>query len=652
MANFEFDLRGLPDSLGTSEKRENYKRIVKAELVANYEVGAGDEITVAAVIGILLLGEYFDSNSPSFNGAIRTAREELLNKLPSTSSEESFQNASAAEIVAGPLKKIQTDEVKDALKKVETSTKSLALSQIPRAKAAEILGKLSRIQLDTLLEKFPNLKTAADLKALSLAEFPKAFANVPDKEANEMFLKAVDKDVTDVFQSANRNELDSILAKMKPETLMSVLKGLSNSDGNLVSSREVYKYIAEYIDTTPKNEAFYQEFASVGRYVISRAEEIPFGHPRFERQIKIAFDQYVSGTPTFDSLDLPPLSGDNGGDTEIVADNIKAVSMVYAAYQLDIGMRMIDVVDRINEIFHNGQLPIGFDSAGKAIDEYNWSTEDRWNAIGRRTHYSRILGVAGGDVSKEVQPNTQFDSLFIRFLSSLAEYDRQQRISDIVSSARPRNLTAEYVRKSGRDLASNLSLYGWAATQFAARRLRQHVESALNILKQPSVQKAYGVTNLYQVIERVASSEFNSTPNIVKHRTMAEAGKQIIDIVAKYAHVWNKSDGTPLFNESQNSEGSRSDISDTDKSILLVQTQYWLAVNGVKDAQVDQYAEPETSKYAPSIPSFGGFGSGSMPAASGGNTDNMDKIKQMVSSGQMPSLDQLQGMFNGNKMGV
>jgi hypothetical protein len=652
MANFEFDLRGLPSILDSKYKRDLYHKAVKDELVNNYEVGINDEITVAAVVGILLTDEYFDAASPTFSGAIRSAREEILNKVPSISPEEIYRNASSDELTADALKKYQTDEIKDSLKNTATETKALALSKIPRARVAGILGKLSRLQLDTLLEKFPNPKTAEVLKKVSLADFPAEFVKISDAEGNEMFLKATDKDISDIIQTANRNELDMVLAKMKPAILISILKTLSNSEANQVSSKEVYRYIAEFIDSTPKQEVFYQEFAGVGRYVISRTDEIPFGHPRFDRQIKIAFDQYVSGAPTFDSLDLPPLTGAAGTDTESVPGNIKAVAMVYAAYQLDVGMRMIDVVDRVNEIFHNGQLPFGFDSAGKAIDDYNWSSEDRMNSMARRTHYSRVLGVAGGDVSKEVQPNIQFENLFIRFLSSLAEYDRQQRVSDIVTSSRPRNLTGEYVRKAGRDLAANLSLYGWAATHFAARRLRQHIESALNILKQPSVQKAYGVTNLYQVIERVASTEFNSTPNIVKHRTMAESGKQIIDIVAKYAHVWNKSDGTPLFTEIFNGKVSNSDISDNDRTILLVQTQYWLAVNGIKDAQVDQYSEPEMSKYAPSLPSFGSSGSSSGTSSNTSNPDQMDKIKQMVGQGQMPSLDQLQGMFNGSKMGV
>jgi hypothetical protein len=645
MANFEFDLRGLPGSFNGAI----YKKIVEDKLFNNLGVSATDTVTVDAVIGILLLGEYFDSSSPSFYGAIKTAREELLNEVLSTT-------PSSAELVKKILAYTLPEE-KAALNKLATGKKVEAFTKIDKIIVAGMLTNLNRPQLNIILSKQQDLKAKLiePTPTPTKEEIKKHISSSGfDNKVDEMFSKLSDAEVGEIISNAKEAELIPFMETMENKTLQEVLKNLGASNNNTVSSHKVYETISNYIVSTKKG-GFYQEFASVGRYVIARAEEIPFGHPRFNRQIEIALNQYVSGTPTFDSLDLPPLSGDNGGDTEIVADNIKAVSMIYATYQLDVGMRMIDVVERINEIFHNGQLPIGFDSAGKALDEYNWSSEDRLNSIARRTHYSRVLGVAGGDVSKEVQPNTQFDSLFIRFLSSLAEYDRQQRVSDIVSSSRPRNLTSEYIRKSGRDLASNLSLYGWAATQFAARRLRQHVESALNILKQPAVQKAYGVTNLYQVIERVASSEFNSTPNIVKHRTMAEAGKQVIDIVAKYAHVWNKSDGTPLFNESTTGEGIRSDISDEDKSILLVQTQYWLAVNGVKDAQVDQYAEPEMSKYAPSIPSFGSFGSGSAPAAStpaSGNHDQMDKIKQMVTSGQMPSLDQLQGMFNGNKMGV
>jgi hypothetical protein len=404
---------------------------------------------------------------------------------------------------------------------------------------------------------------------------------------------------------------------------------------------------------TPSTTIFYQELAFVGRFLIKGANEIPLDHPYISVQVKRGQEAYVGGPPVFDSLELPPLTGDDGSDIEIEPENIKAVGMVYAASQLE-EMRLFNVVDRITEIFHNGQLPIGFDAGGRAIDDYLWNTEDRMNEAARRMVYSRVLGVKGGDVSKEVQPNSQFDMLFLRFLASLAEYDRQQRISDIVQgSNRPLNLTSEYVRKAGRDLASNLSLYGWGGTHFAARRMRQHIDDAIGILKQPSVQKAYGVTNIYQVIERVAASEFNTTPNIVKSRTMAEAGKAIIDLVAKHSDKWGKTGTSPLFSEPTTIVFNRlpvpPDIPDEDRDVLLRQTQYWLAVNGIKDDQVDKYSEPEIAAYAPSVPSFGGFGAGAIHS-NGGSSDGMEKIKQMVTQGQVPSLDQLQQLFVAPKM--
>lgn len=507
---FEFDSRGLPDTIfnGPSEKerdkaRKDYVDAVQTELASTFKIDTKDTSTIAAVVGLLLVDEYFDKSAPSFNTAIRAARDELLRKVP--------KEGSSTPVIA----------------------------------------------------------------------------------------------------------------------------------------QDVYVYLQDKIPKIANRaEVFFQEFASVGRFVISRSDELPFGNPLFDRQIANGLDQYVAGGPTFDSLDLPPLTGADGSDQEIVAENIKAVSMIYASYQLDVGMRMIDVVDRINEIFHNGQLPIGFDAAGKALDDYNWSAEDRMNPAIRRAHYSRVLGSSGGDVSKDVQPNTNFESLFIRFLSSLAEYERQQRVADLVANIRPQNLASEYVRKAGRDLAANLSLYGWAATQFAARRLRGHIEVALGILNQPTVQSAYGATNLYQVIERVSSSEFNMTPNIVKYRTMAESGKELIDLIAKYHFVWNKSNGIPVFVEGD----FPGEIGGADKTSFFTLTQQWLAVNGIKDAQVDQYSEPEIAQYAPSIPSFGGFNGG---ATHGTQPDQMERIKQMVTQGQMPSLDQLQGMFTGGvKMGL
>jgi len=430
--------------------------------------------------------------------------------------------------------------------------------------------------------------------------------------------------------------------------------------GNEVKNIKVYTEVVKFIvanrsdasaGTTPPTYTVnisYQEFAFASRHAIQNVRDNPPPGESFKTQVKIGLERYVAGRPPLESLELPPLTGEDGGDVEIEPENIKAVALLYAAFNLE-EMRMFHVVDRITEIFNNGQLPVGFDAGGRALDTYYFEREDRLNEAERRMVYSRVLGAAGGMISKEVQPNTQFESLWLRFLTSLAEFDRQQRVDEIISNrtVRPQNLTGEYVRKAGRDLAANVSLYGWGGTHSAARRLNVHIATLLNILNQPSIQKAYGVTNSYQLIERVASAEFGVTPNIVRLRTMADAGNKILNIVAKHHKVWTRSNGLPLFAEPTQDVSLPGDIPLEDRNELMNQTQFWLAVNGIKDDMVDKLSQPEQARYEPSIPTFAGMLPGGNGASGNGKVgaDTMERLKQMVMAGQAPSLDQLKQLL-------
>jgi hypothetical protein len=296
-------------------------------------------------------------------------------------------------------------------------------------------------------------------------------------------------------------------------------------------------------------------------------------------------------------------------------------------------MHLFDVVDRIIEWFNIGALGIALDPGGHALDRYQYESDERLSQAARYSHYSRVLGVPGGQVSREVQPNGEFNNLWLRFLSSLAEYDRQFRMADLFQQRRGLATTGEHVRKAGRDLAANVSLYGWAATHFVARRLEKQINDIHSILKQPSILKEFNANSPRQVIERV-TADTGQSPNMVRLDTMAQAGREILFLVAKYARVWSRTTGRSLFSEDDRDSG---DISEIDRLNLMTQTQYWLAVNGVKDDEVDRLSQPVASVPAPSI-----------PTTSKGGSPDLDQLRQMVTQGQMPSLDQLQRIVGIN----
>lgn len=415
------------------------------------------------------------------------------------------------------------------------------------------------------------------------------------------------------------------------------------------SGKQVYQRVAEILRQQKGGgtKIFFQELASVGRFVFANQDAVPFNHPSFPTQVRLGDDRYVS-TPAIESLDVPPLTTDDGATTEINIPGIRAIAVWYVGWVCEKGVRIFDVVDRLTELFMNGLLPVGLDSGGKALDRYYWDSQNRMDASARMMQYARIFGDSGADISREVQPHKEFDTLWLRFLSSLVEYDRQQRVDGLFfGNARGQVMSAsstgEFVRKAGRDLAASLSYYSYGYTQHGARRLNQHLHNAFDILSSESIKRLYGVSTPWQVIERVAAQEFGQAVNIVRYRTMADAGKRILDLVASNAHAWTNSSDRPLFADP--AVPIEPDIKPADQRELVRHAQNWLAVNGIDDAQVESSTRPTPAVAAPSIPSF----SAPVAAARGNGRTNgggsLDQLKQMVAQGQTPSLDQLRALL-------
>jgi hypothetical protein len=399
--------------------------------------------------------------------------------------------------------------------------------------------------------------------------------------------------------------------------------------------------------SAPTGTAYFEELAFVARRLISNDEEAPIDASGLRQRVTIALGEYVA-PDAGGSLSLPSLSAPENTEQDLVSDNIRAVALIYAAWNLE-EMKLFQVLDRVVEVFMNGQLPVGFDNGGRALSEYYFDDDDkRLTEAARRMTYSRVLGVPGGEVSREAPPNRAFQDLFLRFLANVAEFERQRRIDDVVSGRSRIDVvsnTGEQVRKSGFDLAANASLYGYGGTFFVAKRLASQIDRALRILKVPEILSAYGVQSPFQVVERVCASDLGGTaPNVVRLRTMADAGKRILDIVGANTAIWPGSD-QPLFIDPLSppstittSAGATRIPVDIDPAVqqrLVGSVEQWLAVNGIKDDQRARLGEPEVSTSAPSIPTMAHDGSGGA----------FDQLKQMVSAGQTPSLDQLKALM-------
>jgi hypothetical protein len=209
-------------------------------------------------------------------------------------------------------------------------------------------------------------------------------------------------------------------------------------------------------------------------------------------------------------------------------------------------------------------------------------------------------GFPGGEPMQS--PNREFNDLWLRFVSAVSSYFRQNTVDNLLRSTIPAPITQEGLRKAGRDLAANLSLYGYGVAYFAATSLQDQIKDVIEILQTDDVKGAYGARDMWQVVDQVASLELGGARNTVRYRTMAQTGATIIRWLG--AHASELSAFGNVVDETQirrniKSPNPMSDPTDRD---LVDACEQWLAVTGTPDQQVEQYSQPVEAPNSTSVP--------------------------------------------------
>ena len=275
---------------------------------------------------------------------------------------------------------------------------------------------------------------------------------------------------------------------------------------------------------------------------------------------------------------LPDL---NASNSQIVAENIRATGPIYVSAMLE-DLRLYQVADQLVAAFQNGMLPIN-KSSSRNLYQYWRDAPQRLTTSDRKNLYSRVLGIPGGDAA--VVPNRDFNDLWIRFVASVSEFNRQSS-----------NEAAAVTRVAGRELAQNLSQHGYGIVYFAATELQNQIKQIMKLLSDSEIQKAYGAHDVWQVVEQIANLDLGGATNTTRYRTLASTGAAIIAWLSKNARKFSISSRGPLlsFNKpviNKNVLGSIFQNSPTD-GLLVNACEQWLAVTGTPDGSIDDLSQP------------------------------------------------------------
>ncbi len=307
--------------------------------------------------------------------------------------------------------------------------------------------------------------------------------------------------------------------------------------------------------------------------------------------------------PSSIAIDLPDL--EQQADVEIQTANLEAMQGIYFAAMLE-ELKIFQVTEKLVELFQLGMLPLGRGRAGDFLYNYWRQSVTRMTEVERRNLYARCFGIPGGDASQG-NPNREFNDLWLRFISAVSSYARQVTVNNLLLASIPMPVNTEQVRKSGRDIAANLSLHGYGVAYFAATELQKQLNDIIALLNDEDVKRAYGSRDIWQVIDQVATLELGGARNSIRCRTMASAGAIIIRWLADHADVLAQPGRAEILDLAQIrsplplAKGVKPTTKPRDSDLVDACDRY-LAVTGTTDVSRDQWAQPSDTPAIPTRP--------------------------------------------------
>lgn len=349
-----------------------------------------------------------------------------------------------------------------------------------------------------------------------------------------------------------------------------------------------------------------QEFAKVLRALALRG--ITGNETQLARKVSEALDriQRVGSDDTTEDIgiDLPVL--DTVPDPkrlDQIKQNVLLMSVVIPSAMLD-ELKAFQVIEEIMHSAQNGTIALGRGNAGKLLYNRWKAAPNRINEGERRDIYAMTMGQPGGN--SQIRGNTEFNDLWLRFVSSVSQFVRNQEVDKLLRSAMPGATGAQQMRKAARDLVNNLSLHGYGMTYYAALELQSEIKEMIALLSDPELLGVYGARDMWGLIDVVATASCGGARTSSRYQTLATCGAIISAWLANNLEKIMRPTG-PLLDMMDvrspmpRSAGKKATSEPTDYDLVNA-CELWLADTAVSDSRVDEMSQPRMSPVMTSQP--------------------------------------------------
>jgi hypothetical protein len=380
---------------------------------------------------------------------------------------------------------------------------------------------------------------------------------------------------------------------------------LGRASGNAALARAVLTILADESDGAgaAKPEVSTLEFAKVMEKLI--ADKVSATEPQLGRRVSESLDkvQAVGDDRPLHDIEIQMTNLEAVADYAIVKDHVRLAGPMIFASMFD-ELRAFQSLDVLIDLSQRGTLNLGRGPAGTQLYKLWREAPNRMSESERQAFYAITLGIPGGPVDGMV--NTDFQDLWLRFVSSVSSLIRENRVDQLLRSSLPASVNQQQVKKAARDLGTNLSMHGYGMSYYAAVDLQNQINDMINLFSQPELMSQFGAHDMWGLLDYLAQTYCGGARNSSKYRTLATCGAIITTWLAN--NIDRLKDPTlPIINlaevENPPARGSGESATSNPTDYDLVNAcELWLADMAANDQRVQEMVQPRESPAGPSRP--------------------------------------------------
>ena len=221
-------------------------------------------------------------------------------------------------------------------------------------------------------------------------------------------------------------------------------------------------------------------------------------------------------------------------DEVITPERINAVADLYYLYQHEI-LGVFRVALKLQELFKAGVVRLSSGDGASRLYRFDRRQVLRYTQTERFQAYLRAFGYTNVTPAPSAVPNRQFHPLFTQFVTQVARFFRDKRISEVVRDRAndPSFGSIAIVRRAGLDLRYNVKNFSYGNLNVLRVEGMQLLEEAFKILGSPDIRQLFGADSAWDVIEDVLRRYFKESVNVSARNRMAITGRDILRWLAQ-----------------------------------------------------------------------------------------------------------------------